>query len=100
MNKWKAVLKICVSIILILSLPHIVSASLESKWTNISRGLAGYEFTALHIDRDNPDLIYAGTKGALLKTMDGGGSWKNIFKVPGSNNAVNYIAVSPANPKM
>ncbi len=100
MEKWKSVLKIYISTILISSLPTITAASPESKWTNRSRGLAGYEFTALCIDKNNPDSIYAGTKGALLKTADGGGSWKNIFKVPGSNNAVNYIAVNPLDSKI
>lgn len=87
--------KICASIILIFSLCPISGASSELTWINRSRGLAGYEFTALCIDKNNPALIYAGAKGALLKTTDSGENWKNIFKVPGSNNAVNYIAINP-----
>ncbi|MFH0840104.1 MAG: YCF48-related protein [Candidatus Omnitrophota bacterium] len=91
--------KIYISIILIFSLHPSAGASTEFTWVNKSRGLAGYEFTSLCIDKNDPDLMYAGAKGALLKTTDGGKNWKNIFKVPGSNNAVNYIAVNPRDRK-
>lgn len=100
MKKLRHFSKIYISLTLILLLLSPALASSEFKWVNKSRGMASYEFTTLYIDKNNPDIIYAGAKGALLKTTDGGSSWKNIFKVPGPNNAVNCIAVNPEDPKI
>ena len=71
--------KICISVVLILVVLSCEISAAEVKWINKSIGLAGYEFTSLCIDKNNPDIIYAGSNGALLKTIDGGDTWKNIF---------------------
>ena len=89
--------KIYISIILILTTLSCTSAHAEVKWIHKSKGLAGYEFTALCIDKNNPDVIYAGANGAVLKTADGGGSWKNVFKVPGAGKSINFITIDPKN---
>ena len=72
----------------------------ECTWVNKGSGLSGYELTSLAIDKENPNIIYVGSKGSLLKTLDGGESWKNIFNVPGINKTVNYIAIDYENPEL
>ncbi|MEA3306091.1 MAG: hypothetical protein U9R52_04675, partial [Candidatus Omnitrophota bacterium] len=69
-------------------------------WINKSNGLTGYELTTLAIDKQGSGIIYAGAKGFLFKTVDGGDNWKNIFRVPGINKAVNFIAINSENPKI
>lgn len=90
--------KIYIFFILIMASLHSTKVCAEVTWTNKSTGLAGYEFTALCADGNNPDVIYAGATGSILKTADGGNTWKNIFKVPGTGKTVNFIAVDPKNP--
>jgi len=90
--------KICISIILIVACFHPTIVRAEVTWINKSMDLAGYEFTTLCADRNNPDVIYAGANGSLLKTIDGGNTWKNIFKVPGTGKTVNFITTDPKNP--
>jgi photosystem II stability/assembly factor-like uncharacterized protein len=93
--------KIYISIFLITSL-FILQTKLsygECIWINKGSGLAGYELTSLAIDKENPNIMYVGAKGSLLKTLDDGESWKNIFNVPGINKAVNSIAIDPKNPE-
>ncbi|MDD5680317.1 MAG: YCF48-related protein [Candidatus Omnitrophica bacterium] len=89
--------KIHVSIILILLMFYCEIAHAEVKWMSKSMGLAGYKFTSLSIDKNNPNIIYAGSNGALLKTTDSGNTWKNIFKVPGAGKFINFIAINPKN---
>jgi hypothetical protein len=92
--------KILVSIILIYSFlfPEITYAGCV--WINKSSGLAAHKLTALAVDKENPQIIYAGSKGFLFKTVDGGKNWKHIFKVPGTGKAVNFIATHPLNSKI
>ena len=90
--------KIYISIILILVTFFCSPAHAEVKWINKSRCFGNYEFTALCLDKNNSSIIYAGANGALLKTTDGGNTWKNVFKVPGAATPVNFIVIDPKNP--
>lgn len=91
--------KIFISIILTcyMLLLKTSTCSAECIWINKSDGLTGYKLTSLAIDRKNPNIIYVGSNGFLFKATDAGESWKNIFKVPGINKAVNFIAIDPKN---
>lgn len=97
----KIMTKICISITLInaLSLFMTKNCNGELIWINKTDGLAGHRLTSLAIDRENPNVIYAGSKGFLFKSLDGGENWKNVFKIPGINKAVNFISIDPKNSK-
>lgn len=50
---------------------------------------------ALQIDKKNPGTVYASTSdNQVMKTIDSGGSWKNIFVAPGP---VTKIAIDKSN---
>lgn len=89
--------KIFISIVLTIYilLLKTINCSAECIWINKGDGLTGYKLTSLAIDRENPNIIYVGTKGFLFKTNDFGENWKDIFKVPGINKAVNFLAIDP-----
>ena len=67
----------------------------ECIWINKTNGLGGYKFTSLAIDKKDSNVVYVGVKGFLFRTSDGGENWESIFKVPGTNKAINFIAISP-----
>ena len=101
MENMRITLKIYISIILISSIfiTKIKICDAGCSWINRSKGLAGYKLTTIAVDKENPNIIYVGSKGLLFKTPDNGENWKSIFKVPGINKAVNFIAIDPKNPK-
>lgn len=54
---------------------------------------SGAVVTSLAIDKVNPDVLYAGTSaGLVLKTIDGGKSWKNIFSAGGPLTGIEFDA--------
>ena len=88
-----------------------------ANWTPISDGEASLAIGSLAIDPNNPNVIYVGTGegnasgdsyygAGLLKTTDGGASWR-LIKGPPSNTApivpafqgvaIMHIAIDPAN---
>lgn len=86
-----------ITLIFFIILLKTIDCNAESIWIDKSSGLAGYSLTSLAIDRENPNIIYVGSKGFLFQTLDGGENWKNIFKVPGTNKAVNFIVINSTN---
>lgn len=89
--------KIYISIILIFPFLLSKNCSAACIWINKTGGLAGYTLTSLALDRENNNTIYIGSRGFLFKTLDSGETWKSIFKVPGTNKAVNFIVIDPGN---
>ena len=87
--------KIYASIILIFLILLSAPVTAGCVWINKTRDLAGYKLTSLAADKKDPGIVYVGAKGFLFKTLDSGENWKNIFKVPGINKAVNFIAIDP-----
>ena len=92
--------KIYISIILMFFMFLCGPVSAECIWVNKNNGLSGHEFTSLAVDQEDSNTIYAGSRGLLFKTSDGGENWKDVFKVPGMNKAVNFIMIHPHNPKI
>jgi len=58
-------------------------------WEDISGG--NIDFKAVLIDPGNPDIIYAGTGGSIIKTDDGGKTWRNVYNVTGQSKSVYSI---------
>ena len=51
--------------------------------------------SSLEISKKNPSVLYCGTSdGVILKTADGGQSWKNIFKVGGPIVSIAFDAAN------
>jgi hypothetical protein len=49
---------------------------------------------ALAIDPSNPQIVYAGTEGGVLRSVDGGTGW-TVFDAGLGGGAVNALAVAP-----
>jgi photosystem II stability/assembly factor-like uncharacterized protein len=65
-------------------------------WSKILSDIDVYDFV---IDPTNPKIIYAAgfyaDHGRVLETMDGGGSWVQIYNEESDNNPVRSIAINP-----
>jgi photosystem II stability/assembly factor-like uncharacterized protein len=61
----------------------------EIIWQDIGRGNLNLK-TVLVNPGDNR-IIYIGTNRGVLKTEDGGESWRNILLIKGQNQAVNFL---------
>jgi uncharacterized repeat protein (TIGR01451 family) len=60
-------------------------------------GLKASDVTALEVDPNSPSTIYAGTEGSgLLKTTDGGGSWRRVAEALIGVGRVFAITVDPS----
>lgn len=58
-------------------------------WDDIGRG--SLNLRTVLVNPDNPQIIYIGSTNAVLKSEDGGGSWRTILSVRGGNRAVNHL---------
>jgi len=63
-------------------------------WQEIGR--ENRNLATVLIDPDNPNIIYIGANNSVLKTEDGGKSWKNTLTIKGQNKSVNSLKFSPA----
>jgi len=60
----------------------------------------GYsKFTAVLINPENPDIIYAGCKNALLKSEDSGLGWRAVLLVQGQKKEINFLLFDPKDKK-
>lgn len=58
----------------------------EDEWTTSS--LAGYRILAVTIDPTNSDNIYVGTDRGLLRSQNGGQSWRGFPELTGEVNSI------------
>ncbi|PIP20600.1 MAG: hypothetical protein COX40_03850 [Candidatus Omnitrophica bacterium CG23_combo_of_CG06-09_8_20_14_all_40_11] len=66
-------------------------------WDDIGRGNSNLR-TVL-VNPDNPRIIYTGSSNAVLKSEDGGVSWRNILSLRGQNKKVNLFLYDPQDKK-
>lgn len=71
----------------------IVSLAAAEKWENIGR--ENLDITAVLISPDDNRIIYAGSGSGILKTEDGGESWRSIFSLKGKDRKVNFLCFDP-----
>ena len=64
-------------------------------WQEMNQGLADKRVEVLAIDPDQPQIVYAGTAMGMLKTTDGGLTWKSTGLTGVA--AVRCIALDPTN---
>ncbi len=67
-------------------------------WTAITTGLPGSGTTVLGIDRSTPQILYAGTRDGVFKTIDGGDSWAAANS--GGDTRIRALAVDPGMPSI
>ncbi|MBK8565476.1 MAG: T9SS type A sorting domain-containing protein [Saprospiraceae bacterium] len=48
-------------------------------WTLLTADVLHGAFGAVEINPQNPDMVYAGTGGKLIKTSDGGATWQTVY---------------------
>lgn len=58
-------------------------------WQDISRG--NLNLRTVLVEPDNPKVIYIGSNDTVLKTEDGGETWRNILSIRGQNKVVNFL---------
>jgi photosystem II stability/assembly factor-like uncharacterized protein len=67
-------------------------------WTLLTTNLLHGSFGATRIHPTNPNIVYAGTGGKIIKTTDGGATWATVYAE--TNLWTNEIAISTADPNI
>lgn len=66
--------------------------------------LSGISVANVVVDPYQSSIIYAaglvGPNGKIIKSLDGGISWVDIFTEPSKNNTVTSLAINPGNPSV
>lgn len=65
----------------------------EFVWENISR--ENLDLKSVLVNPDNLNIIYVGSNNGIIKTEDGGASWRNILSIRGKNRSVNFLLFDP-----
>jgi hypothetical protein len=63
-------------------------------WDDIGRG--NLNLGTVLVNPDNLKIIYVGSSNTVLKSEDGGETWRNTLSVKGQNRAVNFLLFDPA----
>jgi photosystem II stability/assembly factor-like uncharacterized protein len=61
-------------------------------------GIEGGSISALAVDPQSPETVFAGTDRGLFKSTDGGGSWRPLTNGLGAKSLVS-LAIAPADPQ-
>ena len=61
----------------------------EVVWGDVAGGYS--DVRAVLVDPHNPSTIYIGAKNSVLKTEDGGLTWRNVLSVKGENKNINFL---------
>jgi photosystem II stability/assembly factor-like uncharacterized protein len=65
-------------------------------WTSVSMSMNfGSGVTAVEVNPDNPDIVFAGGNAGVFRSDNGGQSWTNVL--PNTNFGVNEILINHAN---
>ncbi|MFC1675274.1 hypothetical protein ACFL1K_05270 [Candidatus Omnitrophota bacterium] len=91
----KKLLLVLLAVVAIFGLSVKASAADEVVWQNIGR--ENLDLRSVLIDLDDPRIIYAGSSNSILRSEDGGDSWRRILSVRGDNSEVNFILSDPRN---
>jgi photosystem II stability/assembly factor-like uncharacterized protein len=90
--KKNIVLATVVSCLLIFASVSAVLAN-EVVWEDIAGGYS--DVRAALVGPHNPSFIYIGAKNSVLKTEDGGLTWRNVLSVKGENKNINFLFCNP-----
>lgn len=67
-------------------------------WTLLSANILHDAFGAVRIHPTDPNTAYTATRGKILKTIDGGANWSEVYTE--NNLRVNELAIHAANPQI
>ena len=67
-------------------------------WSLKTKDILHGAFGAVKVHPTNPDIVYAGTSGKLIKSIDGGTNWTTIYTE--TDFWANEIAISASNPNI
>ena len=65
-------------------------------WELLTKDVLHDAFGAVTVHPSDPNTVYAGTRGKIIKSIDGGISWVTVYSE--NNLWVNALAISPGNP--
>jgi len=85
----KCAVVLVVAVVLFIFAPVVSILAKDIVWDDIGRG--NLNLTTVLVNPDNPGLIYIGSSNAVLKSDDGGESWRNVLSVRGANRGVNFL---------
>ena len=85
------------AVVLVMTVLYIlcfgIAQGQEIFWQQISR--EHLDVTALALEPGNPATIYIASGNSVLKTEDGGMSWRKILSIRGQNRVINFLCTSP-----
>lgn len=67
-------------------------------WTLKTKDIQHGAFGAIKVHPSNPDIVYAGTGGKIIKSNNGGDTWSTVYSE--NNLWTNEIAISSSNPNI
>ncbi len=76
------------ALVALIALTSAVSAQVTNGWITHGPNLAT---SSLAIDPGNPSTIYAGTRGGVFKSTDGGATWSNIGLSNTTTLAIDFV---------
>ncbi len=80
--------------VLVLGFVVVVFGS-DLVWQDIGRG--NLNLKTVLVETDNPQIIYIGSEQGIFKSEDGGGGWRSILSVRGTNRDVNLLSFALGN---
>ncbi|MBN1979749.1 MAG: protein kinase [Anaerolineae bacterium] len=81
--------------------PLTLAPDLAPTWQQLYDGeiFTRGPFTALVVDPQDPNVMYAGIQASgIFKSLDGGASWQHIYNGPGDGNILD-LAIDPDTPQ-
>lgn len=90
MKKYTVVLA---AVVLFISASMISVFANDIIWDDIGRD--SLDLRTVLVNPNNSSIIYIGSSNAVLKTKDGGATWRNVLSVRGQNKAVNFLLFNP-----
>ncbi len=76
------------------------STNRGTSWTQISHTGSSTSLTMLAIAHSNPQYIYAGSPGNIMKTTNGGTTWTDLTTGLPGNGTLSHIDISYTNPNV
>jgi photosystem II stability/assembly factor-like uncharacterized protein len=71
------------------------STDAGSTWTKVATTSIGHYFSAVIVNPQNSNIVYAGGASGVYKSTNGGGTWSYT----GSNTYANSLVMDPTNPQ-
>lgn len=91
MKKNLVVVTVVVCLLILTSLCVVLAE--DFVWQDIATGYS--DVSAVLIEPHNSSVIYIGDNNSVLKSEDGGATWRNILSVKGENKIVNFLLFEP-----